>query len=198
MSSALTWPHDASFRTPVPTVQPSHAVGEESILISKRLRGMMRSEPQQSIQAAESLPERLFRASAELKVLISQVSMHLPEAWRLQVFRQLDGLYDAEARDDTDPLIDPRSFMTFLRTILFHRPLGRPGLGIGPSGALLLGWVQDRDTLTIEFLPLDMLRWAVVRRIGDNVESATGKTSLRRLLDVLRPYQPERWFAPSA
>ena len=205
MSGMFARAYDAGFGIAFPAVEPSGGAGEESILIKKLLSGMMPHVPPSLLQAAElggahlaheTLPERLFRASAELKVLISQVSMHLPEAWRLRVFRQLDGLYDIEAWDDADPLIDPGSFATFLRTILFHGPLGLPGLGIGPNGALLLGWVNGRDTLTIEFLPRDELRWALVRRIGDKVESAAGRTSLRRLLEVLRPYQPANWFAP--
>ena len=127
------------------------------------------------------LQEQLFVVRAALKAWVSQVSMHLTEEWRSRLFRQIDLIHDPEEWESNDELTDAGSFLTFLRLVLLAGPPGRPGLNVLPNGNLIAGWVRDRDTLNIEFLPRDEMRWSIVRRFEDHVERAAGFTTLKRL-----------------
>ena len=53
---------------------------------------------------------------------------------------------------------------------------------------------EGPDRLTIECKPLDHVRWVLIRHLNGERESAAGETMLLRLLEVLAPYEPQRWF----
>ena len=185
----------------VPQVQPpSLGSGPTSKLLDERLRALHTlppSSPQWNPSPSKlegDVAERLFNASAMLKVLVSQVSMHLPGEWRKKLFRSLDRLYNPENWEESDKPIDVRSFMTFLRLILHNGPLNRMSLGVSPGGHLLAGWIHNKDSLTLEFAPDDEIRWSLVRYFPGKRESAAGRTTLERLEAVLNPYAPEVWF----
>jgi hypothetical protein len=140
-----------------------------------------------------SLKEQLYEARAACKVKTAAVAMHLPPDWRTRFFSQIDGLLDIESWDPEDQPATVASFATLLRMILFIRGR-RPGLGATASGNFIATWTEGRDELTIECKPDDKVRWVLVRDLDGQRESAAGETSLPRLLDVLRPYDPHRWF----
>jgi hypothetical protein len=147
------------------------------------------------VPTAIELADRLFTLSSRLKILVSQVSMHLPDVWRRRLFGKLDQLNDPENWEASDVLVDPASFMTFLRLILQMGPVSQMHLGVSPDGGrLLVGWLKEKDTLSLEFLPYDEIRWSLVRHLGEKTETAAGRTNLERLPAVLAPYNPEAWF----
>lgn len=144
------------------------------------------------------LPEKLFDALAQVKLLTAQVAMHLDAEWRNGIFEQLDDLLDAEDWHEDDDPIKASSFETFLRMIVFHGPSRRPGLGLSNRAYLIAAWTSGLDRLTIEFLPHDVVRWVLSCEVDGEGERAAGETPVRRLMEVLAPYSPLRWFASVA
>jgi hypothetical protein len=172
-------------------------------LLHERLRSL--AEPPASRRIARqsvfarSIPggkeHRLFNVVAALKIAVSEVSMHLPSEWRKVLFEKIDDLHEPDDWEDSDRLADLESFKTFLRTVLQQGPMKRMSLGISDDGRILAGWTRDKDSLSLAFLANDVIRWSVVRHLdGGEMESAAGQTTLARLREVLRPYEPEVWF----
>lgn len=152
--------------------------------------------PEPAAQAIDvSLDARLFDALASAKILTAQVAMHLDRAWRDKLFRQIDALLDPEEWETDDEPLQQSSFSTFLKAILSIRPVRRPGLGLSPSGHLIAAWTTGRDRLTIEFLPDDHVRWVLTLYYDDEPDRFAGQTPVARLMEGLRPHNPERWFS---
>lgn len=141
------------------------------------------------------LEERLYNARALCKIKTAAVAMHLDSEWRSRFFSQLDSLMDFENWEKEDLPITEASFTTLLRMILLIQPARRPGLGSTSEGNIIAAWTVDKDRLTIECLPHDEVHWVLSRYLDGNRESAAGHVALSRLLAVLAPYNPERWFA---
>jgi hypothetical protein len=181
---------------PIPHVRPpTLAAGKDSQLITKSLAAMERPSPSATNAAQPArLPERLFNVSAALKILVSQISMHLPDDWRRRLFQKIDHLHDPDNWEPSDAMMQQDSFMSFLGLVLQIGPINRMSLGVSDNGHLLAGWIENEDSLTLEFAGPDEIRWAVVRHADSHRESAAGRTSRARLADVLRPYAPETWF----
>jgi hypothetical protein len=141
------------------------------------------------------LAERLFDALAAFKLktaLLAAAHFNCDERSRL--FRHLDSLFDAENWDSDDAVTTEVSFITLLRMMLF---LGgrRPGLGITGTGNFIATWTEGNDRLTIECQPQDQVRWVLVQNLDGQRESAAGQTTVKRLPEVLRPYDScKRWF----
>lgn len=122
--------------------------------------------------------------------------MHISRDWRDGIFKQLDLLHEL---DEWDPIDEPTktvSFVTFLRFILHHRPAKRPGLGITSTGNLIGAWTSGGDRLTLEFLPMDGIKWVLSVSEGQARETASGQTAVRRFAEVIAPYNLNRWFFP--
>lgn len=141
------------------------------------------------------LEERLYDARAACKIKTATVAMHLDHDWRIRFFRQLDNLMDIDNWEKDDLPVTDASFATLLRILLFIKPKRRPGLGITNDGNILAAWTVGKDRLTIEYRAADHVRWVVVIYDGEERESAAGEAHLPRLMDVLAPYKPQRWFA---
>ena len=184
----------------------SSAVGEDAETISNSLIEIQERQtldrPIHKLAELEApwisdkpLPERLYDALARVKLLTAQVSMHLDTEWRSRIFEQLDDLLDAEDWHEDDDPIKASSFQTFLRMIIFHNPARRPGFGVSNRGYLITAWTSGLDRLTTEFLPNDKIRWVLSCEVDGETERASGETPVRRLMEVLAPYSPPRWFA---
>ncbi len=145
--------------------------------------------------ADKPLPEKLYDALAGAKLLTAQVAMHLDTEWRNRIFEQLDDLLDAEDWHEDDEPLDASSFQSFLRMIIFHNPTRRPGFGQSNRGNLIAAWTTGSDRLTIELLPNDAITWVLSCEVDGEIERAAGETPVRRLMQVLAPYNPSRWFA---
>jgi hypothetical protein len=145
------------------------------------------------------LTERLFGALAAFKLRTAVVgAAHFNRDERARLFKQLDSLLDAESWDSADVVTTEASFTTLLRMVLF---LGgrRPALGVTGTGNLIATWTEGDDRLTVECKPDDHVRWVLVQNLDGERESAAGETTVRRLPDVLRPYDPsKRWFPHAA
>jgi hypothetical protein len=141
------------------------------------------------------LTERLFDALAAFKMKTATLAAaHFSRDERARLFKHLDSLLDAESWDSADEVSTEASFTTLLRMTLF---LGgrRPALGITGTGNFIATWTEGADRLTIECRPEDQVRWVLVQNLDGQRESAAGQTMVRRLPEVLRPYDaPKRWF----
>lgn len=143
---------------------------------------------------AKSIEERLFDATARVKILTAQVAMHLDREWRDKLFKQLDSLHDPDEWESEDAPLQEASFATFLKAIFQLKPKIRPGLGLSNSGRLLAAWTAGKNRLTIEFLPNDRVRWVTSRYPEDELEQFAGNTTVSKLQESLLPHHPEEWF----
>jgi hypothetical protein len=189
-------PHPFVGLRPAPTGQDSERLHQATL---KALSRVNATDLPQAFTAIvqrpqpASLEEQLYDARAACKVKTASVAMHLLPDWRTRFFSQIDSLLDIESWEPEDTPATPASFQTLLRMILFIRGR-RPGLGATASGNFIATWTEGRDELTIECKADDKVRWALVRDLDGQRESAAGETTLPRLLDVLRPYDSRRWF----
>jgi len=143
--------------------------------------------------AQGSLQDQLYSALAACKIRMATVAMHLDQSWRTRFISQLDNLLTVDSWDPDDVPVSEASFTTLLRMILFIRGR-RPGLGATAAGNFIATWTEGQNRLTVECKPLDQVRWVVIHHLGGDRESAAGETTLPRLLEVLAPYEPQRWF----
>lgn len=141
------------------------------------------------------IQDQLFNALADVKILTSQVAMHLDGQWRSRLFRQLDSLHDLAEWESGDQPIQQSSFSTFLKAMLRIDPERRPGLGLSNTGHLIAAWTTGQDRLTIEFLPRERIRWVLSRHYGGDIERFAGETGVARLAEGLAGHHPEHWFA---
>lgn len=143
-----------------------------------------------------SLEERLFDATAGVKILTSRVAMHLDREWRNRLFRQLDSLHEPEEWEPRNEPVQGASFATFLKAIVGLQPKKRPGLGLSQAGHLIAAWTNGSDRLTIEFLGNDRVRWVIGRRDEDGqLEQIAGHVNVAALAVALSPYNPNSWFS---
>ena len=147
------------------------------------------------ISEMKSLAEKLFDAVSDVKVMTSQVAMHLDHDWRAMLFKQLDLLLDVEGWHEDDKPLQAGSYATFLRMVLAYGPMRRPGLGVSDDGNLIGAWTNGSDRLTLEFLPGDVIRWVLSCEIDGELEHAAGDNPVGRMQEVLHPYKPIRWFS---
>lgn len=147
------------------------------------------------VSQPRTLQESLFDATASVKILVSQVAMHMDRNWREKLFRQIDSLHDLEEWDNEDKPIRRASFATFLKAILQIKPLRHPSLGLSYEGYLIAAWTLGQDRLITEYLPNDRVRWILTRHIDGEIERASGQTLVYRLTQCLAAYQPEHWFS---
>lgn len=143
----------------------------------------------------KSIEEKIFDATASVKILTAQVAMHLERELREKLFRQLDSLHDPVGWEPGDLPVQQSSFATFLKAICQIRPKCRPGLGLSSAGHLIAAWTAGEDRLTIEFLANDRVRWVLTRNFEDGPERFAAQTSVARLYERLTPYHPEHWFS---
>src|SRR3990172_8571411 len=99
------------------------------------------------------LEEQLFANRSELKMLISRIAMHLTDATRKDIFKQIDELLDIDSFSDDDSLVIPRSFATFLKFFTIYPNIKRVALTVSPSGTVGGTWVVPAGKLHIEFMP---------------------------------------------
>ena len=116
-----------------------------------------RSRPVTTGRTAATESE-IFDNRTILKVAAGQVAMHLSASYRAKLFAEVDRLLSTQDWDDDSSLIDPASFRTYLRTILFARVAIVPTLGVS-GGFLLASWGRSEppQRIYIRFLPKDIV-----------------------------------------
>ena len=147
-----------------------------------------------SITSEVAIEERLFEATASVKILTAQVAMYMEKNWRDKLFGQIDSLHDVDEWDTDDKPVKKSSFSTFLKAILKIKPQRHPGLGLTYEGNMIAAWTVGHDRLTTEFLPRDRVQWVLSRNIDGETERAAGETTVSRLYECLTPYDPNYWF----
>lgn len=170
----------------------SHSTSEFQKSIHKLIS--IKSPSVQGSGEQKTLPEKLYDATSEVKILTSQVAMYLTRSWRDRVFKQLDSLHDISEWDSDISPIQKESYRTFLRLVIALKPSKHPGLGLSDKGFLLAAWIVGNDRLTTEFLPNDNVRWTLSKLVDGEIERAAGVTKVSRVLTNLLPYQPNEWF----
>jgi hypothetical protein len=186
-----SWPH---------VLRPPSSGSALSDTIGRMLDTMYRLPPSAeerreiSVPIPEALDLRLFNSMAEMKIAVSQVSMHMTREVKDLLFRKLDQLHNADNWEEGDRMAQFASFKTLLRMILQFRTVKGMSLGVSPTGEMLGGWKSGDDFLWLAFLPRDQIRWSVARKIDETNKAASGVTSLDRLGTVLQPYNPRIWF----
>lgn len=143
---------------------------------------------------ADTLENRLFSATAAVKVWTARVAMHLDREKRDRLFRQIDVLHSSDEWFDEDHPVNLESYKSLVRSILYQRINSRPALSLMPSGNVMAVWEEKADRLTIEFLPGNRARWTLRWQIDGQTERGGGTTSIERLRAVLAPYCASRWF----
>ena len=143
---------------------------------------------------ARSLEEKLFEATADVKVMTSQVAMYLDSQWRSKLFNQIDFLHDVDEWEQGDEPLQKESFATFLKAICELKPKKRPGLGLTSLGQLIAAWTAGSSRLTIEFLGNSRVKWVISRMIDDEIEHYVGDTTVNRLAAGLEPHHTVEWF----
>jgi hypothetical protein len=130
-------------------------------------------------------------------MLTASVAMHLDQARRDKLFRQLDSLHDVTEWEEGDEPLQRSSFSTFLKAMLTVNPQRQPGLGLSQDGHLIGAWTTQRDRLTIEFLPNDWVRWVLAfhKEEDDGPRRFAGQTPVSELTEGLAPHRPEHWFS---
>src|SRR5260221_2450010 len=107
------------------------------------------------LTGVESLEAELFENKAALKLLTSQVAMHLVGNERDTLFAAIDRLLSVENWEDESATIDTKAFQSFLRCIIYAHPHRLPNMGVGPGGSVLAAWHKHEKTVQVEFLAGD-------------------------------------------
>ena len=202
MGASAMSPFSAGYESPLGrSIEPPLILGEMDDWSGVRQRvGNLQNPPSPAAQVLQStkddvgVEERLFDASASIKVLISQVAMHMDASWRDGLFRQLDSLHDPEEWDLEDTPIEKGSFGTFLKAMIKLAPTVKPGLGASYKGHVVAAWTRDQDRLTVEFYPSDRVRWVISNLTEHGMERFAGDVPVSRLAETLQPYEPKRWL----
>ncbi len=160
----------------------------------QQLRSPMAPSMRPLQEHEKSLEEKLFDATAGVKVMTSQVAMYLDSQWRSKLFNQIDLLHDLDEWDQGDEPLQRESFATFLKAICELKPKKRPGLGLTPSGQLIAAWTAGSSRLTIEFLGENRVKWVISRMIDDEIEHYVGDSTVDRLAAGLGSHRTEEWF----
>ncbi len=174
-----------------------HIISDKNKDVMKAIAALKVEPPLTASKAAflgeEPLEERLFDARAKVKIMTSAVSMYIPPALKEKLFHQIDMLHDTDEWESEDVPVNELSFKSFLAAFIQINPERGPGLGLSYTGNLMANWVTNKNRLIIEFLP-NSVKWVITRFIDDEPEHFTGNTKISRLLESLKPYNPEQWF----
>ena len=140
------------------------------------------------------IERRLFDSLSEIKIFLSQVSMHLDNAMRNKIFDQLDKICNVEEWDIADDPIEISSFRTFIRMIFLINPTRYPGLALANKGNLLAYWVNEDSRLSIECLERDSVKIVLSKRLDNDIDRAAIITTIGNVMNRLSPYSPSCWF----
>ena len=163
----------------------SHLLSDDGIAATEHADGLV------------SIAAQLFEVRSSLKILTATVAMHLSEAWRKSLFRQMDDILDQDAWDSgLDALPTADGFRTLLRLIIYLKIERRPGLGIANNGDSVATWDRGTNRLTIQCSPLDRITYIASVENAPNTprDLVAGKTSIELLRKRLDPFDPGQWF----
>lgn len=135
-----------------------------------------------------SLDEQLFDERAKLKIAVSRVSMHLKQAWRESIFRQIDVLYSSEDWEDDSTFATGDAFRTLLRFIVFAAPNSLPSLAIAPNGNPVASWADGDRRVHIEFLPSDLANALLAKSTDRGPEAVSWRGPITNIFEFVRAF----------
>lgn len=144
----------------------------------------------------DTLNEQLFDARANVKILLSNVSMYFSEALREKLFRQIDLLHDFEDWEEGDTPVQTQSFCTFIRWFFMTQPQQLPNFGLSSAGHFISSWLanDNKDSLILEFMSNDQIKWFVTKSYEEGPDQSSGLTKIFRIADILSPYHVDNWY----
>ncbi len=170
---------------------------DSSVLFDRSGQGLpSQSRSTQDIADETNLEAKLYANRSALKVMTSQISMHLRPDQRGDFFAQVDELLDTENWTEDDGIISLPSYRTFLRFVTYYKDTKRPALTVSSHGNISASWFQEGRRLTIEFFERDIIRIFLYRNEPKQSfsETAAYHGPLTRLDAVLQPYQAVSWY----
>ena len=132
------------------------------------------------------LEAELFENRSSLKLLTSQVAMHLSLDERRGLFAAIDRLLSIEHWEDESAQINQEAFRSFLRFTIFTRPREMPNVGVGPDGMVLVGWHSVCQSVHVEFLPKDQCVALIRTQSACGPERMAWRGHIARLRDLIR------------
>lgn len=145
-----------------------------------------------------SISHRLFQAKFQLNVMISQIAMHLTPDVLSKLSDSINDLLEPEAWHEGDNILNPQSYFTFLRFLIFEKTLNLPSFGISHAGFLLGAWLVSSGRLIVEFLPNDQLKWALSRGSANRRERVAATVEICHFRETLAPFNITSWFTNGA
>ncbi len=134
----------------------------------------------------EGLEATLFENKADLKLLISQVAMHLALDERRSLFSAIDRLLSSADWEDDSSQINQEAFRSFLRFAIYSRLHGIPNIGVGPDGTVLAGWHANEQAVHVEFRPKDEAVAFIRTQSARGPERIAWRGHIARLQDAIR------------
>jgi hypothetical protein len=145
---------------------------------------------------AHRIDDDLFANRAALKMLTSQVAMHLSDLQRSDLFKQIDELLNVDDWTDTDQPILVNSFRTFLRFLIYYRSVRRPSLTVTTDGNIAASWFTKQNRLSMEFLDEDICRIVMSRPLDEDkgTETAAYQGPVGRIGAIVGGFGETEWY----
>lgn len=126
---------------------------------------------------------------------LSKVSMHYPAKMRRLLTAQFRSLLSDDEWNDGDILPSKESIRTVLRALNVLEVEKTPSVGTNGAGSITLSWFNSNNRLALDCFANDRVLF-VLTRLNDlnEKERAAGETRVRKLPEVLAPYDPDVWF----
>jgi hypothetical protein len=148
-----------------------------------------------SAEGARSAPphlaEQLFDNAASLKILVSEIAMHLGIRWRDSIRLQIDSLLDIDAWEEESSQVDIWTFRTFLRFVVFSSPTKLPSLGVAQSGTFLASWDHNDQRVSVQFFRGDQVRAVLTKKTTRGKQTAAWQGPVADLADFVRGFGNE-------
>lgn len=126
-----------------------------------------------------SFQQRVFDASVDLKVTVSQYAMHLTTETRAKLFYDLDEVVNGEDWYEDDPLPNLISFRDFLKWSIYSKRYNWLSIGFSSEGNISVAWKSVHGLLTATFLGHSRILWTAARSSPEGQTYAAGDSTLQ-------------------
>jgi hypothetical protein len=132
------------------------------------------------VSVAGSFEEKIFNSLVSLKVAVAAYAMHLDGDERARLFAALDDKINVDDWHEDDALPAVRSFVDFLKWMIFARHHDWTSIGVSAAGTITVAWRTPRVLLTADFVHENEVRWTAQLK-GENGEvgHTAGRCGLR-------------------
>jgi hypothetical protein len=134
----------------------------------------------------EGLEGALFKNRANLKIIASQVAMHLNSEERRNLFSAIDRLLNITEWEDESSQINENAFRSYLRFTIYARPRRIPNLGVSPDGMLLAGWHNGDNSVHVEFFSNDQCMSLLRSNSVRGLERIAWRGHVARLREIIQ------------